>query len=60
MKKHRFSMRGGNAIDAATTTNKDWGFKPIPGKGGASTNFEIPEWMFDREIKEMKEGIIHA
>lgn len=22
----------------ATTTNKDWGFNPVPGKGGKTTN----------------------
>lgn len=27
----------------ATTTSKDWGFKPIPGKGGKTTNFEQKE-----------------
>ena len=55
MKKRRFT-RGSNAIDAATTTNKDWGFKPVPGKGGASTNSEIPDWMFEKELKERKNG----
>ena len=28
---------------AATTTSCDWGFKPVPGKGGKTTNFEIKE-----------------
>lgn len=51
---------GSNAIDPATTTSKNWGFHPVPGKGGATTNYVIPDWMFDRELKEMKEGIIHA
>ena len=59
MKKSRFT-RGSNAIDPATTTSKTWGYKPIPGKGGASTYTEIPESIFNRELKEMKEGIIHA
>ena len=59
MKKSRFT-RGSNAIDPATTTSKTWGYKPIPGKGGASTNAEIPESIYNRELKEMKEGIIHA
>ena len=27
----------------ATTTNKDWGFIPVPGKGGKTTNATIPE-----------------
>lgn len=26
------------------------------GKGGKTTNFEIPEWMFDREYAEYKNG----
>ena len=51
---------GSNAIDPETTTSKNWGFHPVPGKGGATTNYVIPDWMFDRELKEMKEGIIHA
>lgn len=42
-----------NAIDPATTTGKTWGFKPIPGKGGATTNHD-----FEMEDKECKK-IIH-
>ena len=34
---------GSNAIDPATTKNEDWGFKPVPGKGGSTTNCEIKE-----------------
>lgn len=49
-----------NAIEPATTTSKDWGFIPVSGKGGKTTNAEIPEWMFDRELKDMEEGIINA
>lgn len=44
----------------ATTTNKNWGFIPVPGKGGNTTNFEIPEWMFKRELKELKGGAADA
>lgn len=40
----------------ATTTSKDWGFIPVPGKGGKTTNFEIPEWMFNRELEEHENG----
>ena len=47
---------GSNAIDPATTTSKHWGFRPCPNKGGATTNYEIPEWMFNREMQDMKEG----
>lgn len=46
---------GSNAIDPATTTAKNFGFHPVPNKGGATTNFEIPEWMFNRELKDMEE-----
>ena len=61
MKKYRFYMKGGNAIDAATTTNKDWGYKPVPGKGGASTNSVITEAMFIKELKElMIRGAVNA
>jgi len=41
-----------NALDPATTTAKDWGFAPVPGKGGKTTNTEIPEWAFHRAIEE--------
>lgn len=27
----------------ATTTSKDWGFGPVSGKGGRTTNSTIPE-----------------
>lgn len=62
MKKTRFKNRtlGSNAIDPATTTSKDWGFIPVSGKGGSTTNAEIPEWMFDRELQDMKEGKLNA
>jgi hypothetical protein len=49
-----------NALDPASTTNKDWGFIPVPGKGGNTTNFEIPEWMFKRELEEMEGGVVNA
>ncbi len=59
-KKNRRVTKATNAIDPATTTSKRWGFIPVPNKCGKTTNFEIPEWMFDRELKEMKGGIINA
>lgn len=49
MKKNSFT------IDA-TTTSKDWGFIPVPGKGGKTTNAEIPPELFKRELKEMEEN----
>ncbi len=33
----------------ATTTNKDWGFIPVPGKGGATLNSTIPEKKEDKK-----------
>lgn len=58
MRKTKFKNRtlGGNAIDPATTTSKDWGFVPVSGKGGSTTNALIPEWMFERELADMMEG----
>lgn len=41
-----------NAIDPATTTAKNWGFAPVPRKGGNTTNAEIPDWMILREQEE--------
>ena len=40
MKKNRKINRATNAIDPATTTNKDWGFTPVPNKGGKTTNYD--------------------
>ena len=59
-KKNKRIIKGTNAIDPATSTSKNWGFTPVPNKGGNTTNFVIPEWMFERELNDMKEGIIHA
>jgi hypothetical protein len=59
-KKNRRITKANNAIDPATSTSKNWGFVPVPGKGGATTNFVIPEWMFAEELKYMKEGDINA
>ena len=47
-----------NAIESASTTAKNWGFAPVPGKGGTTTNAEIPDWMFLRELEDLKgEGV---
>ena len=40
---------------AATTTSWDWGFKPVPNKGGRTQNHEIQESMIQREIREMND-----
>jgi hypothetical protein len=60
IRKNRRTIKATNAIDGSTSTSRNFGYVPVPGKGGATTNFEIPDWMFDRELKEMKEGMIHA
>ena len=56
MKKNykKLLKKKNNAIDPAAPASV-WG-KGVPGKGGATTNFEIPEWMFKRELEEMMEG----
>lgn len=58
--KKKMKTLGSNAIDPATTTSKNWDFIPVPSKGGATTNFEIPEWMFKREVEEMEGGVVNA
>lgn len=35
MKKNIRKIKG----NAATTTARDWGFGPVPGKGGKTTNY---------------------
>ena len=37
---------------AASTTSKDWGFGPISGKGGKTTNCEGSDTIIYREEKE--------
>lgn len=59
-KKNGRIIKASNAIGAATTTSKDFGYIPIPGKGGVTTNYEIPERMFERKLNDMKEGISNA
>lgn len=54
-KKIKQKLRRRSAWDiAATTTSHDWGFKPIPGKGGMTQNHEIQESMIQRELRKMK------
>lgn len=43
MKKYKNLNKATNAVDPATTKSKDWGFIPIPGKFGKTTNAEIKE-----------------
>lgn len=42
MRKHKFKTIGSNAIDPASTSGKNWGFIPVSGKGGKTTNSMIP------------------
>jgi hypothetical protein len=56
MKKNRRTIKMGNAIDPATTTAKNWGFIPVAGKGGKTTNFAIPPELFKRELEEYLNG----
>jgi hypothetical protein len=56
MKKNRRITNPTNAVDPATTTAKDWGFIPVAGKGGKTTNFEIPAELFKRELAEYLNG----
>lgn len=39
-KRNKRSKRLSGCGIMATTTNADWGFIPIPGKGGKTTNFD--------------------
>ena len=59
-KNYKKVTRLTNALDPASTISKTWGFTPVPNKGGATTNFEIPEWMFKRELEEMEGGVVNA
>lgn len=52
-KNYKRIIRMNNAVDPATSTNRSFGYIPVPGKFGKTTNFEIPEWMFKREFEEM-------
>ena len=49
MKKKKIKK---DALVAATTTSKDWGFGPVAGKGGKTTNSSVGDTMFHREMKE--------
>ena len=59
MKKTRKHINPAYGMEA-TTTNKDWGFIPVPCKGGKTTNFEIPAEMFKRELAEYLGGEANA
>ena len=64
MRKNKKPIKATNAIVPATSFVK-WGkrtkyYPGIAGKGGKTTNFEIPAWMFDMELAAMKEGAVNA
>ena len=48
---YKWLLKANNAVSYAAPAFA-WG-KGVPGKGGKTTNFEIPEWMFEREYKEL-------
>ena len=51
MKKKKFKHKAQGQI-GATTTSKDWGFGPVAGKGGKTTNSAVGDTMIHREMKE--------
>lgn len=57
-KNYKIFIKASNEVSPAAPASR-WG-KGVPGKGGATTNFAIPEWMFERELKEMKGGVVDA
>lgn len=62
MRKTKFKNKtfGSNAVDPATTTSKDWGFIPVSGKGGVTTNSIITDKMFQKELAILKGGVENA
>lgn len=60
-KKNRITKMT-NAIDPATTTSKDFGFKPVPGKGGNTTNYDdtMNDFAIKKKIFGKKGGVVNA
>lgn len=50
-------MKFTNAVEPAANA-RVWG-KGVPGKCFGGTNFEIPEWMYTRELAELEEVKAH-
>ena len=50
-------MKFTNAVEPAANA-RIWG-KGVPGQCFGGTNFEIPEWMYTRELAEYEEGKAH-
>lgn len=55
-KSYKKLVRMNNAVDAAAP-QKNWG-RGVPKKGGRTTNSEIGEGMFHRELKDQKKGSV--
>ena len=55
MKKKRAGKAAAGGM-AATTTAKDWGFGPVPCKGGKTRNSAIGDTMIHREMKDQKKN----
>ena len=53
-KNYKRILKANNAVEPAAPASR-W-CKGVPGKGGKTTNYEIPEWMFQRELKDLMEG----
>lgn len=54
MKNYKRILKANNAVEPAAHASV-WG-NGVPGKGRKPLNFVIPEWMFQREMDEMKGG----
>lgn len=50
-KRNRRIIRATNAVEPAAPASV-W-CKGVPGKGGKTLNYVIPEWMFQRELNDM-------
>ena len=44
-----------NAIDPATSNSADFGFIPVPGKGGETTNSEIYESILRNSVDKYED-----
>lgn len=55
-KNYKKIIRMNNAIDPATSTARSFGFGPVSGKGGKTTNYD--EAKKDTDIRrEIKKGV---
>lgn len=42
-----------NSVERSESTNRSFGFVPVPGKFGATTNYENPYWNFEEKFKNI-------